>query len=100
MTEKDNLEKGSGDREDQGRVGNLECGLSDSTEPEAYHHMISFWQNRGLDEKPDGLLHLLVNSHRLRNVHPGPLYSLGITTHVGITPWKFGWGCAANFWKP
>ena len=50
MTEKDNLEKGSGDREDQGRVGNLECGLSDSTEPEAYHHMISFWQNRGLDE--------------------------------------------------
>ena len=40
MTEKDNLEKGSGEREDQGRVGNLECGLSDSAEPEAYHHVI------------------------------------------------------------
>ena len=46
MTEKDNLEKGSGDREDQGRVGNLECGLSNNTEPQAYHHMISLWQNR------------------------------------------------------
>ena len=32
MAEKDNLEKGSGKREDQGRVGNLECGLSDSAE--------------------------------------------------------------------
>ena len=41
MTEKDNLEKRSGEREDQGRVGNLECGLSDSAEPEAYHHVIS-----------------------------------------------------------
>ena len=46
MTEKANLEKGSGEREDQGRVGNLECGLSDSAELEAYHHVISFWQNR------------------------------------------------------
>ena len=27
MTEKDNLEKGSGEKEDQGRVGNLECGF-------------------------------------------------------------------------
>ena len=36
MTEKDNLEKRSGEREDQGRVGNLECALSDSAEPEAY----------------------------------------------------------------
>ena len=44
MTEKDNLEKGSGEtKKDQGRVGNLECGLSDSAEPEAYHHVISFW---------------------------------------------------------
>ena len=35
MTEKDNLEKGRREREGQGRVGNLECGLSDSAEPEA-----------------------------------------------------------------
>ena len=70
MTEKDNLKKGGGEREDQGRVGNLDCGLSDSAEPEAYHHVISFWQNRecGTDNLHDGLLRLLVHSLRLRIV--------------------------------
>ena len=38
MTEKDNLKKGSGEREDQGRVGNLECGLSDSAEVFSFHN--------------------------------------------------------------
>ena len=56
MTEKDNLEKGSGEREDQGRVGNLECGLSDRAEPEAYHHVINFWQNTVREGWTDNLM--------------------------------------------
>ena len=86
MAEKDNLEKGSGEREDQGRAGNLESGLRDSAEPEAYHQVISFWQNR--EGWTDNLMALIAPSSaeslRLRNVHPGP----GVTKHSNGTEWN------------